>query len=1166
MAGVIYLLVVFGLLGTLVAFNRSRQRRTPPSKPAILPKPPPSEPRPDSPRINDEFLHKLYVLQARTMELPRPSTPDELLKITSFAELIEVLADPTVEVETLLRYFTGDDGLLAWAALNALARRPHDAAVEERLLARINDFNHWTRHFLLRVLETWHPDDATLVGRVLLRLDESWQATQPGVVLEEFLRRRAALGKLSLGTDRPRGFDAGNLREILARQVEPSLAGTLLGELGELDDAPARRAPGAPPWAAPPTSLGQIGRVVPPGTEADEGLIGCPSADAQLERVIAALDGSPRRSALIVGDPGVGKTSLARRVAARLSQAGWTIFEAGAVQLNAGMGIVGTLEARLQGIRRDLARPRTLWIVPDFHQLLWSGRHMSSPTGILEMLIPSIASGEILVLGEIRPAALERVLAERPEVSRLFEVVRLKPPPELEVAGMLDVWAASAERRSQVAVPGALRAEAMALARQYLSAQTPPGGVLMLLEGALAVAKRRAGPEPATLAMDDLVESLAQLTGLPLDILDERRSIDLEAVQRRFESRVIGQPEAVRCLVDRLALLKAGVTDPNRPTGVFLFAGGSGTGKTELAKTLADYLFGSSARLLRLDMSEFQDASAFEPLLGAGDGFAPAGKSLAERVRSQPFCVVLLDEFEKAHPRIWDVFLQVFDDGRLTDRRGETADFRHAFIILTTNLGTAYSGEARLGLLAGADDFSPTAVERAVRRTFRPELFNRLDRMIVFRPLTREVMRRILRKELADAFARRGLRRRDWAVELEESAIELLVERGFSPTLGARPLRRALEHLLLTPLAAAIVDRRAPEGDQFLFVRADGDSLAVEFVDPDAPEPAALPAMRTVGGPAKAAPAPARTVGGPAKAAQEADGDLASIVFEARGSPVELETLRAALARLDARVTGDTWRASKQALLLETATPGFWDRADRFERLGRAEYLDRIENSLRSAASLLERLYGDARTERATYPRDMVSRLAQQLYLIDSAWHEAMDTGPRDAFVLVEPLHEDAASTGPAVRFASRLVAMYEGWARARGMRLASLGSPAPGAPETGADQVLAIAGFAAYLLLAPEDGLHVWEWDEPGAKATRRATVRVRVEPQPSAPARDGLAGLRQQAAEALGMRGTLSTAVVRRYRGQPSPLVRDAVRGWRTGRIERVLAGDFDVIPARD
>ena len=134
MAGVIYLLVVFGLLGTLVAFNRSRQRRTPPSKPAILPKPPPSEPRPDSPRINDEFLHKLYVLQARTMELPRPSTPDELLKITSFAELIEVLADPTVEVETLLRYFTGDDGLLAWAALNALARRPHDAAVEERLL------------------------------------------------------------------------------------------------------------------------------------------------------------------------------------------------------------------------------------------------------------------------------------------------------------------------------------------------------------------------------------------------------------------------------------------------------------------------------------------------------------------------------------------------------------------------------------------------------------------------------------------------------------------------------------------------------------------------------------------------------------------------------------------------------------------------------------------------------------------------------------------------------------------------------------------------------------------------------------------------------------------------------------------------------------------------
>ncbi|TMQ69977.1 MAG: PCRF domain-containing protein [Candidatus Eisenbacteria bacterium] len=346
------------------------------------------------------------------------------------------------------------------------------------------------------------------------------------------------------------------------------------------------------------------------------------------------------------------------------------------------------------------------------------------------------------------------------------------------------------------------------------------------------------------------------------------------------------------------------------------------------------------------------------------------------------------------------------------------------------------------------------------------------------------------------------------------------------------------------------MDRRAPEGDQFLFVRADGEDLAVEFVDPDAPAPAHVVARRGEA---------------PAKSPPKGDGDLTSIVFDAHGNPAELETLRAALARLEAHVAQDPWRSTKQALLLESTTPGFWDRPERFERLGRAEYMDRIEHSLRSAASLLERLQGDPRTARTAYPREMVGRLAQQLYLIDSASLEAIETGPRDAFLAIERLHEDTAPAGSALSFAGRLAAMYEAWARARGMRLAWLNAPPPRSREAEAPYVVAIAGFAAYQLLAREDGLHVWEWDDPEQRGTRRATVRVRVEPQPATPASDGLTGLRNQAAEAFGKHGALSTVVVRRYRGQP-PLVRDSVRGWRTGRIERVLAGDFDVIPSRE
>jgi len=199
-----------------------------------------------------------------------------------------------------------------------------------------------------------------------------------------------------------------------------------------------------------------------------------------------------------------------------------------------------------------------------------------NPIGLLEMILPAIESGSMLLLAETRPEALDRVLAERPEISRLFEIVRLAPPSDGEIQGLLEAWAGRSRETRRVEVPRDVLREAAALARQYLSAHVAPGGVLRLLEGALEDAVLRAGPGgSAALGMDDLVSALARLTGLPRDLLDERRALDLEAVRRRFEARVIGQPEAVGCLVDRLALLKAGITDPARPTGVFLFAGPS---------------------------------------------------------------------------------------------------------------------------------------------------------------------------------------------------------------------------------------------------------------------------------------------------------------------------------------------------------------------------------------------------------------------------------------------------------------------------------------------------------------------------------------------------------------------------------------------------------------
>jgi ATP-dependent Clp protease ATP-binding subunit ClpC len=1098
----------------------------------------------------DPTLGRLHQLHEQVLKLPYPSTPGDLMAAGSFIELVKALADPRIPTSTLVGYLGRPEAILASAGLAALAGRPADPTVEKQLYSRINRYHFWVSHYLLKTLEAWHLTDEDLVRQVLGRIDNSWDDPNKGAVLDGFLRRRAAAGPSSIqDIDEIPGHDADVLAGILRMWIDPEIARPLLADLAgpdeEDDDDELVLAPPPPPAAPPrppppprpePKAAGVdgVGRMIRPREAGSDGILGCPSLDAQVQRVLASLQGSPARPVLVVGDPGVGKSSLMRRVAAALSREGWTLFEAGAADLNAGTKYVGTLEGRLEKVVKFLSEPRHLWVCPEFDQLLWAGRHEQSPVGIIEMLLPALESGAVLVLGEVRSAALDRLLTTLPQLSRLFEVVRLEPPSEAEAVEMLREWAQAAG----ASIPEDLLREASALARQYLGTHPSPSGELRLLRAAVERAGRGGGGhgKPAA-TMDDLVEGLAQLTGLPLDLLDERCPFDLAAVRARFTSQVMGQDEAVDCLVERLALFKAGISDPRRPLGVFLFVGGSGTGKTELARTLAAYLFGSPERLMRLDMSELQDASALERLMG-DTSLAARGNSLAERVRRQPFSVLLLDEFERAHPRIWDVFLQVFDAGRLTDHRGDVADFRHTIIVLTSNLGAA-TGETRIGLTDSDPTGGPATVRRAVERTFRPEFLNRLDRVVVFRPLSRDVMRRILRKEMAEAFARRGLRRRDWAVEMEESAIELLVEQGFSPTLGARPLRRALERLLLTPLAEAIVDRRAPEGDQFLFVRADGDALRVEFVDPDAIGGAVTPGALAVA----------------------ADRDLSSIVFEASGSEAEVAVLRSALATLQQRVGAAEWTGAKEALLLDAAAPAFWERADRFEHLGRIEYLDRIENALRAAASLLERLGGDPRAPRRAIPRDMVRRVAQQLYLLDAAAGEALDSGPQDAFVAVEPSHDDAGRADEARAFASRLLAMYETWARARGMRVSELELDG----ETGGLRVLAVAGFAAYRLLSPEVGLHVLERDEPG-RAARRAAVRVRVEPQPASPARDGAAGLRRQAAQALGTRDPQVPTLVRRYREQPSPLVRDLVRGWRTGRIERVLGGDFDVIPVKE
>jgi ATP-dependent Clp protease ATP-binding subunit ClpC len=453
------------------------------------------------------------------------------------------------------------------------------------------------------------------------------------------------------------------------------------------------------------------------------------------------------------------------------------------------------------------------WIIPNLHELQYAGAYKQNPTSVLDMLLPEIESGAIAVIGEVSAQAYTRLIEQKRGVRSAFVTIRLEPMGDDAALQLAREWA----RRRDVGLTEEVLSEAWQLTTQFLGTRAAPGNILGLLD--LAV------NEHATITVDDTLVALARQTGLPVSILDEREGLDPQALREHFAERVLGQPEAVDVLVERVAMIKAGLTDPTRPFGVFLFAGPTGTGKTEIAKALAAYLFGSAERMIRVDMSELQTAESLSRLLGESDG---AVTSLADEIRRQPFSVVLLDEMEKAHRNVLDLFLQVFDDGRLTDRRGNTADFRHTIVILTSNLGSAIPTSGRAGFSDAADaGFTTASVTKAIERELRKELVNRFDRVVVFRPLTRDTMRGILRKELQDALRRRGLRNRDWVVEWDDSALEFLLDQGFTTDLGARPLKRAVERHFLTPLAERIVTRRAPAGDQSLLLRAEEGQLVI---------------------------------------------------------------------------------------------------------------------------------------------------------------------------------------------------------------------------------------------------------------------------------------------------------------------------------------------------
>jgi ATP-dependent Clp protease ATP-binding subunit ClpC len=520
----------------------------------------------------------------------------------------------------------------------------------------------------------------------------------------------------------------------------------------------------------------------------------------ELQALLATSDNRP---VLLVGPPLVGKTNLIHEVVYRVTEQRrreqnvrhsdydrrrhWLLAPQ---RLVTGMSFVGQWEERLLAILRHVRRRDHILVLDDLLGMYQAGLSAQSNLSAADVLKPYIERREIRLLAELTPQQLN-VFRERDRgFADLFHLVHVQEPDQESTLRILLGVIRNLEARlgTRFALP--VLPTVLDLAGRYQREAALPGSVARWLEHLAMKYPHR------EVTRREALEEFRAKSGLEVAFLDDEQPLSRQDVLTGLRQRIVGQSEAVEAMADVVSMAKARLHDPQRPLGSLLFLGPTGVGKTECAKALAEYLFGDDSRLIRFDMNEFVSADAAARLAGTFD--QPEGL-LTSAVRQQPFCVLLFDELEKAHPDVFDLLLQVLGEARLTDALGRTTDFSNAVVILTSNLGTRQAA-ADLGFARAPQTETPVYL-KAVQAFFRPEFFNRLDRILPFQRLNREELGQIARSIIRGILARAGLAQRKCTVDLTGDAIQWIVQRGYDPVLGARAMRRAVETELVRPVA-----------------------------------------------------------------------------------------------------------------------------------------------------------------------------------------------------------------------------------------------------------------------------------------------------------------------------------------------------------------------------
>ena len=669
-----------------------------------------------------------------------------------------------------------------------------------------------TEHVLLAMLF----DRGTLASRILEFTGFSYEDKEQGPKISDLrkvLEQRAGWGKEDI-----KAIRSLNKGVMAAKQTMANMMGMPVSTSGGLED-----------YTRDLTELARDGRLEP--------VIG---RDQEISRIVQILSRKTKNNPVLVGDAGVGKTALALGLAQRVAAgqvpaelAKMRVLELDLMNVVAGTRFRGDFEERMNNIINDIEEDgHVILFIDELHTIMGSGSGIDSTLDAANILKPALARGTLRTVGATTQEEYQKHIEKDAALSRRFAKVSIEEPNVADSIAILQGLRKSYEDHHKVQISDQAIETAVKYAHRYLTSKHLPDSAIDLLDEASATVQNR-GPQnyeqsdltPVDQALmaadfkkvsklleqeqqpklyklkveeDDVLATLSALSGIPVQKLtqtDAKKYLNLET---ELHKRVIGQDEAISAISRAIRRNQSGIRSSKRPIGSFMFLGPTGVGKTELAKALAESLFDDESALIRFDMSEYMEKFAASRLNGAPPGYVgyEEGGELTEKVRNRPYSVLLFDEVEKAHPDIFNVLLQVLDDGQLTDSKGRKVDFSNTIIIMTSNLGaTSLRDDKTVGFGARDIRLDHANMEKRMleelKKAYRPEFINRIDEKVVFHSLSAEDMQEVVKvmvKPLIASLAAKGIE-----LKFQASALKLLAQEGYDVEMGARPLRRTLQ-------------------------------------------------------------------------------------------------------------------------------------------------------------------------------------------------------------------------------------------------------------------------------------------------------------------------------------------------------------------------------------